>query len=154
MAQATVAWVRRTRGLPKLPSYIPLALRAGTMNQVLRVTRDSINKVRACLSINFLMRSNGFQEDCFRAFALYKLKNDPEVIACAASPGTFQFAPELVSFQQGVKSIFCQEATRISSDAPGFFLISRRAERTKELERNSGRFMKVFPIKYHPGSPA
>jgi hypothetical protein len=35
----------------------------------------------------------------------------------------------------------------------GFFLINRRAERTKELEGSRGRFMKVFPIKYHPGPP-
>ncbi|MGA2938493.1 MAG: hypothetical protein ABSF52_15535 [Syntrophobacteraceae bacterium] len=42
------------------------------------------------------------------------------------------------------------KAALISSDAPGFFLINRRAERTKELEGSSGRFMKVFPTWKYP----
>ena len=51
------------------------------------------------LSIDFLVSSDGFQKDCFSSFVLYKLKNDPEVISCAAGPRPFQFPFKLMRSQ-------------------------------------------------------
>jgi hypothetical protein len=51
------------------------------------------------------MCPKGEQEDALRSFVSDKLEYDPQVVACAARPTSFQLTLEFVGLQTGMKAV-------------------------------------------------
>ena len=63
-------------------------------------------------SINFVVRSYGFQQDGIAALVLLKLYDDAQIVAATARPRTGKFAFELVGLELRMKRIFRQQFER------------------------------------------
>ena len=55
------------------------------------------------------MSADSLQKHCFRASIFDEPKDDSEIVSGVASPGVFEFSPQLMGAQCGVECVFCQE---------------------------------------------
>lgn len=98
------------------------------------------------VSINFIVRTDAFEEDGIRAFMFHELEDDPQVVARAARPRGGELAFQLVGLERRMKRVFGQQLERELQFRGELRMLraKRRAERTKAVDGSSRRFTRGF----------
>lgn len=113
------------RGKPlvkKCPSNFggPAAKRSmGGLNGCLKVPLP-----RRCGSVDFLVRPHGLQENGLSSFVHNELKDDSQVVACAAGPTPFKLRLEFVRLKSRMKAVRGEQVQgfpEVRSPLPVFF---------------------------------